>query len=105
MLIMLLREGHHVESFADGSAILRYCQSGHSFDLLISDIGLPDENGWQILPKLRAHCADFKALAVTGFTGAEDVERCRVAGFDAVLKKPVSFARLLDEINRLLPTK
>jgi CheY-like chemotaxis protein len=97
----MAHHGHEVKSFAGAGAILEYCAHGNPFDLLISDIGLPDQNGMKTLPILRESCRPFKAIAVTAFARAEELEACRAAGFDGVLAKPISFQLLREEIERV----
>jgi CheY-like chemotaxis protein len=98
---LLRTRGHEVLSFENGEAILRSCQIGAGFDLLISDIGLPGESGLIVLTQLRASCPPFKAIAVTAFARPEELEQCRQAGFDGCLAKPISFAGLAAEIDKV----
>jgi CheY-like chemotaxis protein len=88
----LARNGHAVQSVGTAAEGYRLCV-GLSFDLLIVDIGLPDNVGWALLPRIRQRCP-IKALALTGYGMADDLERSRVAGFQAHLTKPVDFATL-----------
>ena len=93
MLALVLRgAGHDVLAVGTAGEALRACGEA-SFDLLISDIGLPDFDGWELLARLRAHCA-IPAIALTAFNSHEDRERSRAAGFDAHLPKPVDFKTL-----------
>jgi CheY-like chemotaxis protein len=98
---LLTRHGHEVESFGSAEEILAHCEGQSEFDLLISDIGLPGENGLQTLLKLRKKCKPFKAIAVTAFARSEELEQCRAAGFNGCLAKPISFPLLLLEIERV----
>jgi PAS domain S-box-containing protein len=99
MKIMLERRGYQVET-ADsvGSAI----QAGRSrpFDLLISDIGLPDGSGIDLLREFSKD-QQIPAIALSGFGMEEDIERSRNAGFHAHLVKPVSFQSLHDIILQI----
>jgi two-component system CheB/CheR fusion protein len=73
------------------------------FDAVISDIGMPGMNGYQLAEALRA-LPGYKhtpLIAVTGFTHFEDRERARRAGFDDFLHKPISPSDLLDAVRRL----
>ena len=74
----------------------------HGCDLLISDIGLPDGSGLELMRRVKAMHRDAKGIALTGFTSPEDVRACVEAGFERFLPKPVSFAALLTEVGRLL---
>lgn len=62
---------------------------GTSYALIISDISLPDGHGISLLTAMRQFCRT-PAIALTGFGSEDDIERCRKAGFDLHLTKPVS---------------
>jgi CheY-like chemotaxis protein len=62
------------------------------FDLLISDIGLPDGSGLDVVRQMRPQV--LRAVALSGYGMAEDVERSRGAGFDEHLTKPIDFGKL-----------
>ena len=62
-------------------------------DLLVSDIGLPDGTGWDLLEKLRPH-GPVRAIAMSGYGMNADVEKSREIGFAAHLTKPIDFPRL-----------
>jgi PAS domain S-box-containing protein len=69
-----------------------------AYDLLISDIGLPDGTGLDVVRASRAH-HQVPAIAVTGFGMDADIARTREAGFDAHVTKPVDIYRLSDLID------
>jgi CheY-like chemotaxis protein len=70
----------------------------HTFDLVVSDVGLPDASGFELMAKLRGK---MKGIAITGTCGDDIVERGREAGFSAHLTKPVSVHRLEQVIAEL----
>jgi DNA-binding response OmpR family regulator len=74
------------------------------FDLLISDLGLPDGSGLELMKTLR-DTQGMKGIALSGFGTDEDIAASTAAGFAAHLTKPVDWERLRDEIERLRPTK
>jgi hypothetical protein len=92
--------GHEVEvgrSVAKAAAMLRERQ----YDLLLSDIGLPDGTGLDLVRALRQqHDHKIPAVALTGFGMDEDISKCMEAGFNEHLTKPVSFQRLEMLIRR-----
>jgi CheY-like chemotaxis protein len=96
---VLRRGGHEVRIAPNGAAALAAC-GGEPFDLLISDIGLPDVDGWELLRRVRERC-DLPAIALTANGLPEDVERSRAAGFAEHLSKPVDFAKLMATVARL----
>ena len=76
-------------------------------DLLISDISMPEIDGYEFLGMVRAlpKCASLPAIAITGMRRDADIARARAAGFSAHLGKPVSVERLNAVVRDLLPRK
>lgn len=74
-------------------------------DVLVSDIGMPDEDRLSMIRRIRTRPADHggrvPALAVTGYARGEDQHECRSAGFDDHISKPVEMDDLLGAIARL----
>ena len=64
------------------------------FDVLLSDIGLPDGDGLQLLATAKRYHNIPKAIALTAWDTAADRERGLAAGFDHYLTKPLDFAKL-----------
>ncbi len=74
--------------------------SKQPFDLVLSDIGMPDMDGYELIAALRKLPAmeSVPALALTGFGRPQDVTRAIRAGCDGHLSKPASLQALLDRI-------
>ncbi len=74
-------------------------------DVLISDIGLPGEDGYALVGRLRALEAGTNArtiaVALTAYAGEEDRDKAIRAGFDAHVSKPVDAAELISVVSRL----
>jgi PAS domain S-box-containing protein len=98
ILSRLLRlDGHEIVT-ADRCESARESWSGQAFDLLITDIGLPDGNGWDMIRQLRSvRCVP--AIALTGFGMEQDMRRSREEGFLVHLTKPIDFSKLRDAIR------
>ena len=75
----------------------------NEFDLVLSDIGLPDGSGYEVVAKAKQK-QPVKAVALTGLSAAEDIRRSKEAGFDFHLTKPVDFFELRTLLNQLGPT-
>jgi DNA-binding response OmpR family regulator len=71
------------------------------FDLLISDIGLPDRSGYELMREVRLN-KDLPGIALSGFGSEQDVTQARDAGFSEHLTKPINFERLEKTIQSLL---
>jgi two-component system CheB/CheR fusion protein len=73
------------------------------FDLIISDISMPEMDGYQLLRELRQlpDMDSVPAVALTGYGRAADVERAHEEGFAAHLTKPIDIDQLLRIVRRL----
>jgi DNA-binding response OmpR family regulator len=69
-------------------------------DLFIGDIGLPDGSGLDLMRELRDRHG-LSGIAVSGYSGKEDVAEALAAGFEKHLAKPVTFSELLAAITKL----
>jgi len=99
MKMLLTRLGYEVLAAENMTDALRIAEERH-FDILLSDIALPDGNGLELLKKIRAR-RNVPALALSGFGMDEDIDRSREAGFADHLTKPVSIDRLQAAISQL----
>jgi PAS domain S-box-containing protein len=70
-----------------------------SFDMLVSDIGLPDGTGLQVMNHLRVR-QPTRGIALSGFGQDDDVRRSQEAGFEMHLTKPVNFQTLKEMIMK-----
>jgi PAS domain S-box-containing protein len=78
----------------------------HAFDVLVSDIALPGEDGYALMRRLRTDppphaSAEIVAAALTAYAGPEDRERVLEAGYDEHLAKPIAPAVLVRTIREL----
>ncbi len=96
MTKMLTMCGHDVVA-ADTVAAAVAAAGRQTFDLLLSDLGLPDGNGLDLMRRLKNEYA-LRGVALTGYGTAEDRQRCAEAGFEAQLTKPVN----LDQLKRVI---
>jgi CheY-like chemotaxis protein len=99
MQLLLRRLGYEVLAAENMMEALQIAEE-QPFDILLSDIGLPDGSGLELLKRIR-QTRDVPALALSGFGMDEDVERSRDAGFSDHLIKPVSIDRLQAAIAQL----
>lgn len=80
--------GHEVVSARDMESALVQLGTG-PIDVLISDIGLPDGDGWELMRKAREKCNPPPfGIAMSGYSMPSDVEKSREAGFSRHLVKP-----------------
>lgn len=97
---LLQRRGHTVLVARSVATALAVVEGGEAVDLLISDLGLPDGSGLDLMKSIRARLP-LRAIALSGYGMEDDHRRSREAGFQEHLVKPVSFPDLLRAIERL----
>ncbi len=88
---LLRLEGAFVTEAHGGAQALEVLDAG-AFDLLISDVGMPKMDGYQLINEIRQRngSGDIVAIAMSGYGRAGDVQRATEVGFDAHLTKPAS---------------
>ncbi|MDB6126833.1 MAG: hypothetical protein JWM35_729 [Verrucomicrobia bacterium] len=104
-LQLLLRNRDYLVSSAEtASEALQLARDGE-FDLVISDLGLPDRSGYELMGDLRALYPSLPGIALSGYGMEDDLARSRAAGFASHLVKPVTIGMLEDAIARLRESK
>lgn len=96
---LLSRAGYEVRVVTSVKDALLAAEA-ESFDLLVSDLGLPDGSGNDLMRALRER-RGLRGVALSGFGMEEDIARSREAGFEAHLVKPVRVQELLAIIRDL----
>ena len=97
---LLARRGHLVAVSHDVRSAMEAALR-NKFDLLISDIALPDGTGMDLMVKMRA-IANVPGIAISGFGNNGDIERSLQAGFSEHLIKPIKLDNLEAAIERAL---
>lgn len=100
MTALLELFGHQVQRAGDVAAALDIAARGQ-FDLLISDLGLPDGSGLDLVRSLRSGGVGLPAIALSGYGQEQDIEQSRLAGFQYHLVKPVDVSRLMEVIDQV----
>ena len=100
----ILKNAGFEVSHAANLAKARELAAGRRFDLVISDLGLPDGSGLDLMRDLR-DSQGLNGIALSGFGTDDDVAASMAAGFAAHLIKPVDWERLRNEIERIVHAK
>jgi signal transduction histidine kinase/CheY-like chemotaxis protein len=85
---LLTNIGHTLKTASSVEAALELADA-HRFDLVVSDIGLPDGTGLELMQQLRAR-HQLRGIAMSGYGMEEDIRRSLAAGFERHLTKPVN---------------
>lgn len=96
---LLQRRGYLVET-AETLAEARERLLASTYDLVISDLGLPDGSGLSVIECIKDQ--KTRAIAVSGFCSEEDMRKTREAGFVEHLAKPFDFKRLQEALDKAL---
>ena len=96
---LLGRCGHEVATADSGQSALKLMET-ERFDALISDIGLPDSSGYELVREAKRR-QPMQGIALSGFGMEEDVRRSLEAGFDYHLTKPVEFQELRGLLQKI----
>jgi signal transduction histidine kinase len=97
---MLERRGYQITVAHSAEQAVEKVRA-EDFDLLISDIGLPDRSGYDLMREVRLK-KDLPGIALTGFGSEQDINQAREAGFADHLTKPINFDRLAKTIENVL---
>jgi CheY-like chemotaxis protein len=97
---MLERRGYHITIAHSAEQAVEKVRT-EDFDLLISDIGLPDRSGYQLMREVRLN-KRLPGIALSGFGTEQDINQAKEAGFAEHLTKPINFERLEKTIQDLL---
>jgi two-component system, chemotaxis family, CheB/CheR fusion protein len=102
LAVVLSHAGYNVVTAGSAPAALKAAQE-RQFDVIISDIGMPEMNGYQLAEALRQlpSYKEIPLVAVTGYSMFDDRERSLKAGFNAHMTKPIDPRALLDLIEQL----
>lgn len=97
---LLTSRGYSVCSAHDAPSALK-AVTGNSFDLVISDIGLPNISGFDLMRQIQEK-TPMKGIAISGFGCDTDIEKSKDAGFAKHLIKPLDFKELEAAIQELV---
>jgi CheY-like chemotaxis protein len=102
LAVVLTHAGYSVVTAASAPAALKAARE-HQFDVVISDIGMPEMNGYQLAREMRTMPGyeTVPMVAVTGYSMFDDKERSTNAGFNAHMTKPIDPRALLELIDQL----
>lgn len=98
---VLANEGHTVEVALSGREGVELA-AGAAFDLVFTDLGMPDMSGWDVAERLAETCPSLPVALVTGWGTTLDEDDARRRGVVAVVQKPFEISDLVQTTTRLL---
>lgn len=97
---VLRKEGYDVQVAGSCAEAVNTFESDPEIDLVLSDLGLPDGNGFELMRQLQS-IRTVKAIALSGFGMEGDVAQSRDAGFSDHLVKPIDLGQLRRALRRV----
>ena len=94
LMARLLRGLGHDVTTANSIASGYEAYEAGEFDLIVSDVGLPDGSGLELMRRVVSPRGRVPSIALTGYGMEEDIQKSREAGFTAHMTKPIDFAKL-----------
>ncbi len=97
-------DAHCVTRYS-GQAVRQVAESqAEPFDLILLDLRLPQDDGYEVLRQIRAEpfFNTARVMAVTGYVTLEEIRKARQAGFDGFLGKPLLPTRFPSQLKRIL---
>jgi CheY-like chemotaxis protein len=103
MRLVLERLGYRVSSFASPlDALARFRAGPRDFDLVITDLTMPQMSGLEFAEQVLRAQADARVFLASGFSGGLTQEKVRALGLRGLFMKPFSYERLALELRRAL---
>jgi PAS domain S-box-containing protein len=96
--------GHNVDMSSGGSEALSLLENNH-YDLLITDVAMPDMSGWQLTSTIKDTYPNMKVAVISGWGADVSEEEKTMHGVDYVLGKPVTIDRLEKLVTDILKAK
>jgi two-component system response regulator PilR (NtrC family) len=104
LAFVLAKEGYRVEEAVNGVDALKKLK-GRNFDLVISDIRMPDLNGIELLKKIKSHDQDLPVIMITAYATTNDAIEAMKLGAEDYIMKPFSLDELKIIITKSLHKK
>jgi len=101
LTLVLGREGFNLDVAANATEAYALLAGGR-YELVLTDIGLPDGNGFEVLHAAKSADATTKVVLVTGSQSAVTQEQALLQGAESLLLKPFSLATILETVRRLM---
>jgi DNA-binding NtrC family response regulator len=97
---MLTKAGHRVVTAADGNEALRLLENSH-FNLIISDVFMPNLNGYALAARIRAKDPNMPIILISGYL-SQDSAKNILGGSTEFIAKPVDPELLIATVQRLM---
>ena len=91
--------GHRVIEASDGESGMRYLEEGESVDMVLTDLGMPLKNGWEVAKWVKTKIPQIPVILITGWGTNLDEEKIKESGVDLIIGKPFEVSEIIDAVN------
>lgn len=99
---VLVLEGYDVTTASDGAEGVRMFRNNPDFDLVLTDLRMPNLGGVEMLQKIRSMRPNVKVIAASGYEERPVIEQLKRDGLDAFIEKPFEVKVLLNTVKQVL---
>lgn len=93
--------GHHVIEAQDGELGIQYLEKKIPVDLVLTDLGMPLRNGWEVARWIKMRSPELPVVLITGWGESLDEEKVKEAGVDLIISKPFEVQEILNTVDLL----
>jgi CheY-like chemotaxis protein len=98
----LLRRGFAVTAYTDPTLAIAHFSSDQAYDLVLSDIRMPELDGFEVARRIKKINPKAKILLMTSFYGHELHRTLEESGADGIIEKPLRLASVVDEVEQFI---
>jgi DNA-binding response OmpR family regulator len=96
---ILLFERHQVIEASDGESGMRYLEKGGLVDMVLTDLGMPLKNGWEVAKWIKKELPQIPVVLITGWGTNLDEEKVKESGIDMIIGKPFQVNEILETVH------
>ncbi len=91
--------GHHVIEASDGELGIQYLEKDGSVDMVLTDLGMPIRNGWEVAKWVKIRNPELPIILITGWGENLDEEKVKEATVDLIISKPFEVYEILKAVD------
>jgi len=98
---ILLFAGYQVMEASDGKSGMGCLMKG-GFDIVLTDLGMPEMNGWEVIKVVKEETPQIPVVLITGWGTHLDEEKIRESGVDGILGKPFQVHEVIGMVRQFI---
>ena len=97
-------DGHDVIEASDGESGIRYLEKEGSVEMVMTDLGMPLKNGWEVAKWIKTKAPHIPVVLITGWGTKLDEEKVKDSGVDMIIGKPFEVNEILEAVKQFVDT-